>query len=226
MSAVIKSGDASARVRPLTLVNAVLRPTKEDEERDQFRRKIAALEGEIRNREILIAGLRAEAEAAFARGKTEGRDEGVASAGKREAERLALLDGAARESREQFETALLSLDRLSTVLARDVLEIVFGDAEYRGDLVEKIMKAEMAKIEASAVVEISVSAADFPDKKAALSAANRAGVASRVSVVVADAPSGSCAITLRLGRLEVGIDQQWGVLRERLTELSRPERDL
>jgi flagellar biosynthesis/type III secretory pathway protein FliH len=212
MSAVIKSGDASARVRPLTLVNAVLRPTKEDEERDQFRRKIAALEGEIRNREILIAGLRAEAEAAFARGKTEGRDEGVASAGKREAERLALLDGAARESREQFETALLSLDRLSTVLARDVLEIVFGDAEYRG--------------EASAVVEISVSAADFPDKKAALSAANRAGVASRVSVVVADAPSGSCAITLRLGRLEVGIDQQWGVLRERLTELSRPERDL
>jgi flagellar biosynthesis/type III secretory pathway protein FliH len=35
--------------------------------------------------------------------------------------------------------------------------------------------------------------------------------------------SGGCRINLRLGRLSVGVDQQWPVLRNLLGEMAQPE---
>jgi flagellar biosynthesis/type III secretory pathway protein FliH len=227
MSAVIKSGDASAHslVRPVLFAHAGPQKVRseEDEERERVQRRLAALESEIRQRDSEIAGLRGEIDAAYARGKSQGHMEGLAAAERRESERLALLENASRHASAIFESTLESLERLATLLARDVLEMILGDSDHRRDAVAKIMRAEVAKIEKSALVEIAVSAEDFPDKRALSAALKRTGIPPGVAVVALDLPGGSCEMKLRLGRQDVGINQQWGVLRERLTELSLPE---
>lgn len=228
MSAVIKSGDASARslVRQILFANAGP-PQKvrseDDEVRERMQRRLAALESEIRQRDGEIAGLHREVEAAYARGKVQGHTEGLAAAERRDSERFALLETASRRASAVFENALVSLERLSALLARDALDIILGDSDHRKEALAKIIRAEVAKIEKSALVEIAVSAEDFPDKRALTAALKRAGVLPGVAVTVLDLPGGSCEMKLRLGRQDVGVNQQWGVLRERLTELSSPE---
>jgi flagellar biosynthesis/type III secretory pathway protein FliH len=227
MSAVIKSGDASARslVRPVLFAHTGPQKVRseDEEERERLQRRLATLEGEIRQRDGEIVKLRGDIEAAYASGKTQGHTEGLAAAERREGERLSVIESASRYASTAFESALESLERLSTLLARDALDIILGDSDHRREALLKIVRAEVAKIEKSALIEIAVSADDFPDKRALSAALKRAGIPSGVAVTAQNLPGGSCEMKLRLGHQDVGINQQWGALRERLTELSLPE---
>jgi flagellar biosynthesis/type III secretory pathway protein FliH len=228
MSAIIKSSSAQglSSVRPLPVANIVPLDevrSKEEAERERLQKRIAILEGDLRQSETANAGLRAEVEATFVQGKAQGHEEGFAAAEKREGERLSLLESALHDGLEVLATSLASLERLSLLLARDALEIILGDPDYRREILEKIIASQVAKIEKAALVEIAVSAEDFPEKRPLSALAKRSGIGSATMVASSDISSGNCLMKLRLGSQEIGLQQQWGALRDRFAELSLPQ---
>jgi flagellar biosynthesis/type III secretory pathway protein FliH len=227
MSAIIKSGSTAglAAVRSLSSVNALASrkvPSKEDEERERLLRRVSVLEGESVQRDAAIADLRAEIDAAFARGKAAGREDGLAEAERREAERLSLLEKAMGEAGRDLAGSLSSLERLAALLARDSLEVILGDPAYRQELLAALIAKQVAQVEKSALVEISVSVDDFPTRSSLSDIAGKAGLGARIFATSADIAPGGCTMRFRLGSQEIGIDQQWGAVRERLAELSLP----
>jgi flagellar biosynthesis/type III secretory pathway protein FliH len=226
MSGLIKSGAGISSVRSFPLTNvAAVRPilSPEDEERERLRRKVDALEKELDSRDASLTKLRKEVDEAHIRGKSEGHSAGLADAGKRDADRLSLLEQALSCVGMELKQSLSSLERLAALLARDCLAIILGNPDYRHELLEQIIVAQIAKIEKSLLVEIELSAEDFPDAETIAAAADKAGIGAASLIAIADLPPGDCVMKLRLGYQEIGINQQWDVLRARLEELSQPE---
>lgn len=226
MSGIIKSGAGISSVRSFPLTNAAaIRPipSPEEEERERLRRKVDALEKELELRETSLTKLRKDVDEAYVHGKTEGHSAGLAGAQKRDADRLSLLEQALADANTELKQNLSSLERLAALLARDGLAIILGNPDYRRELLEQIIAAQIVKIEKSLLVEIALSAEDFPNAETLSAAANRAGIDAAALIATADILPGDCVMKLRLGHQEIGINQQWDVLRARLEELSQPE---
>ena len=73
------------------------------------------------------------------------------------------------------------------------------------------------------LLAVEVSREDFADGEALTALAHRLSPLAVVIEANPEMASGACVMRLRLGRLSIGIDQQWGVLRDLLTEMSEPE---
>jgi flagellar assembly protein FliH len=226
MSAIIKSGHPSAQAVVRALISPapvpVARPSREDEERRAFQARIAALEEASRERDKAIAALRNELETAFEKGRKAGHAEGLAAANKRETERFALIEKTAVAAEAKFAESLVSLERLASLLARDSLDLILGNSEYRREILTAIIAKEVAKIEKSSLVEIAVSAHDFPDKRLLPTLAKKTGVGAILFATHPDLVSGSCLVRLKLGSLDIGLNQQWGAVRARLAEIAEP----
>jgi hypothetical protein len=227
VTGLIKSGSGSGleavRAFPFSNAIAVLKPaSKDDEERERLQRTVGALEGELRQRDGAIVELRAEIEAAFERGQALGREAGLTEAENRELERLSILEFGVRDAQAELSNSLSSLERLAAVLARDCLEMILGVADYRHEQLTTIIANQVGKIEKAALLNIAVSFEDFPDKQSLAVIAERVGIDSAVIAASSDVSPGCCTMRLLLGNREVGVRQQWGVLRERLAELALP----
>lgn len=228
MSRVIKSGNFAdlALVRPLS-PPASLVPTivvsHQEEENNSQRQRITSLEADLRKRDAAITELRAGTERAFEDGKAQGRAEGLSEAEDRQAERLALLETALATAQCELSARLASFERLAALLARESLDVLLGDPEHRAATLKKILAQQVSKIEKSSLLGVSLSREDFPDKDALASAARRAGVSGTLLSNGADVPAGGCVMTFKLGKMDVGIDQQWGVLRGLLAGMAQPE---
>ena len=214
---------ALARVKKLPIPARISPVVKSEDESDRLSQRIVALEAELHQREATISRLHGEVEDALTRGKEEGRKEGLAAADDRQNERLRVLENGLERAQDEFAASLASLERLAALLARDCLDIMFGDSEYREEMLGGLIAAQMAKIEKSALLAVVLSQQDFADKSALTKFAKRTGVAAMRFSLDADLPSGACLMRLKLGNHEIGIGQQWGVLRDHLNELSLPE---
>ncbi len=221
MSGIIKSENANGltQVRPLAALTAAM--TKQDEERERLRRRIAALEADLNQRDKTIENLHGDVIRAREEGMEDGRKAGLAEAQDLQAERLVLLETAMNRAQSELAASLQSLERLAPLLAQECLEIVLGDADDRAGLLSRIVRAQMGKIDKAALLGIELSRQDFPDEDALAAFASRSGLAA-VALTASDMPGGGCVMTLRLGRMDVGIHQQWGVLRDLLGEMAMP----
>ena len=227
MSGVIKSGNFAdlSSVRPIgTQAQAAIVPLqRQDEEKERLRRSVAALESQLRERDVAIDVLRRDVERAFEEGKAKGHATGLADAEDRQTERLDRLDASARKAQEGVSAGLVSLDRLAALLARECVEKIIGNAEDRADLIGYVIAAQLAKIDKAMLLAIEVSAEDFPDGEMLAALSRRLGPTAVAIEASPELAAGACIMRLRLGRLSVGIDQQWGVLKDLLTEMSLPE---
>lgn len=225
MSGIIKAMDPTghAAVRPLTKVMPPPIVSPQDEERERLRGRVAQLEAELRQRDVVIAGLRSEVDLALERGKTEGRAAGLQAADDRQAERLAILETGVRHARVHLDESLASLERLAAALAGECLETVLGDRKYRSQTVRKILAAQCAKIEKSALLAVELSSADFSDTEALADIERDIAPSQAALSARAEIPSGGCRMVLRLGQMDVGLDQQWGTLRDLLAEIASPK---
>jgi flagellar biosynthesis/type III secretory pathway protein FliH len=225
MSGLIKVTDTMghAAVRPLTKLAPPPIVSPQDEERERLRVRTAQLESELRQRDVVIAGLRSDVDLALERGKTEGHAAGLKAAEDRQAERLAILESGVRQARARLDENLASLERLAAALAGECLDTVLGDRKYRAQTVRKILAAQSAKIEKSALLAVELSSSDFPDAEA-LAVIERDIAPSQAALSArAEIPSGGCRMVLRLGQMDVGLDQQWGSLRDLLAEIASPK---
>jgi flagellar biosynthesis/type III secretory pathway protein FliH len=228
MSSIIKSADLSGLSTVQSLgeplsVAPVISLGKHDEKRDAILRRVARLEEELRQRDAEVRDLRAAVAQAQEEGAEQGYESGLVAAQDRQTERLALLEKSMMRAQASLAEGLTSLSRLSALLAQDCVDIVLGNAGDRAELIERIIVSQMAKIDRAMLVDIRLSRLDFPDQADLASLADRLGAQSFSIVAGDDLPSGGCVMTLRLGRLSVGIDQQWPALRNLLDEMALPE---
>ena len=227
MTGVIKSQNLAALsgVRPFEVkssVAEVVALARHDEESERLRRKVSALEGEIRQHKTSIETLRGDVERAFEDGKAKGRDIGLAEAQDRQSERLAALEAGIQAARSEVSGALASLERLAPLLAQECLDRIFGAASDRSGMVAEIVAAQMARIDRGALLRIDVSRRDFPQDDALAALAQRLSLPSTTFDIRDDMASGGCVMVLQLGRMVVGVDQQWGALREMLGTMAEP----
>ncbi len=227
MSGIIKSGNlsdlASVRALHTPAPAAVLPLVRQDEEKERLRRSVATLEGELRERDVAIEVLRKDVERAFDDGMAKGRDAGLTEAADRQADRLVLLERSLEETKDALGAGLVSLDRLAALLARDCVEMILGNADDRAGLIARIVAAQVAKIDKAMLLGIEVSREDFADEAALADLAGRLAPLSVSLSASADLAAGGCVMVLRLGRMRVGLDQQWGTLSALLGEMAEPE---
>jgi flagellar biosynthesis/type III secretory pathway protein FliH len=226
MTGIIKSGNLNdlSSVRPLSVLQqqipAVL--SRQEEEVDALHQQIASLEKELGLRSAAIKSLHSDIERAFEEGKAQGRNTGLAEAEDRQTLRFSLLNDAIRQSQNKLVHDVGSLERLSALLARECLDIIFGNNAAHASMVERIIASQIAKIDKSMVLSVEVSRDDFPDGDALDALAVSTALPRTLLTAKPGAATGSCLINLRLGRMDVGIDQQWSSLREVLGEMARP----
>ncbi|MBV8975789.1 MAG: hypothetical protein JO261_14935 [Alphaproteobacteria bacterium] len=222
---IIKALDPSVHARVLPLPGTVLTaiPTREDEERERSRVRLAHLESELRQRDIQLEDLRHEIPQAFEKGRKEGEAVGLRAAEDRQSERLGLLEAALRDAQARLAQSISGLERLAPLLAGECLDLILGERKYRAAMVRKALAVQLKSIEASCVLAIEVSAQDFPEREA-LQRLKEDIAPRRIAVEVREEmPSGDCRLVLRLGQMEIGLDQQWTALRGSLEAMSMPE---
>jgi flagellar biosynthesis/type III secretory pathway protein FliH len=228
MSGVIKSANHAglSTVRGLGEAHpasSIIPIGKHDEERDTLLRRIARLEEDLRRRELEAEELRASIEQAREEGIGQGYESGLIAAEDRQAERLELLKKSMVKAQASLTDSLGSLSRLSALLAQDCAEILLGKADDRAEFIARIIETQIAKIDRGMVCEIGLSRLDFPDDQALGTLVERLGSPSIQCLAREDLPSGACIMALKLGRMSVGIDQQWPMLRDLLRQLAQPE---
>lgn len=228
VNGIIKSTNSSglSTVRPMAepaLATPVIPLGKHNEERDALLCRLAQMEQELRQREAEAQDLRTAAVAAREQGAEQGYEAGLIAAQDRQAERLSLLEKSIMRAQANLTESLTSLSRLSALLAQDCVEIILGNAGDRAGFVERIIDTQVARIDRAMLIAIHLSRMDFPDDADLAALTARLGLASVIVTAGPDLPSGACLMTLRLGRLSVGINQQWPVLKNLLDEMALPE---
>ncbi len=221
MSSIIKSDshDELAAVRTIAALPIAPPAPVVDVERERLKRRVAELDGVLRQRESEIAELGRDVERAYARGRIEGHEEGLADAQDRQDDRLRVLENAVRDAQTSLENQLKATESLAALLARDGLEVLFGDAAGRGEMVEAIIRTQIEELDKDLVLGVEVSAEDFADAGALPLLTQRLGLPA-ASLIRVEAPSGHCVMNLRLGRVDAGLDRQWGVLRALLAGMA------
>jgi flagellar biosynthesis/type III secretory pathway protein FliH len=226
MSRIIKSGDATAVSPVASMMEApdmAAAPTRRDEELQALLARIAQLEAELRRREAIAGDLEAAAERAREDGREQGYECGLIAAQDRQSERLALLESAMNRAHAALGENAQALGRLAPLLAQECVEILLGNASDRAGIVAEIARKQLARVDRAMLVDVRVSRLDFPDDEALAMLAGRLGLTAMTVNAGDDIASGGCTMVMRLGRIEVGIDQQWPVLRDLLGEISAPE---
>jgi flagellar biosynthesis/type III secretory pathway protein FliH len=219
MTMLIKAADASRSAR----TDAVPPVSREGEALRDAEARILELEARLAERQHAEQALRVQHERALAKAREEAFEQGRDAAQKEDAQRLTLLHDALADLRGRADARLRETERLALVVARDCLDMLFGTAGGRQDEVERLIRHQMARIDHGMVLEIRVSTADFPEEVLIQQLALRLAPGGGLSLLRdPQFKSGQCALALLLGRMEIGLDQQWPALRELLGELARP----
>jgi len=224
MNGIIKSGMLGDRssIRPLSAAAATVALSPFDEEFNRLRQRITFLEDEIRQRDSSIERLNADVKRASEEGAEQGRVAGLAEAKDLQLERLQLLEENLRKAGAGLTEKLLSLERLSCILALECLDIMLGRSEDRASVLEAIIGTQVANVGKAMLLRIDVSPEDFPDRAAIAEIGRRIGLSDAILTTNDDLKSGACVMVLRLGQIEIGVDRQWGTLREILDDMAMP----
>lgn len=210
MSAILKSGSAAADAKVRAFGALPAAPAR-DPEIVRLEEENETLAAALAARDEAIAELGAKADAAYAAGEAEGREAGRAEAEDKESERLGRIGDAAAAALARVAGSLDETERQAALLARACLDRLFLAPEERAALVCDLIRRQVEALRGQTVVRIEVSAEDFSDAGAL--AAVAAGCEIAASPALA---SGDCTIALALGALDIGLGQQWGVLRAAL----------
>ncbi len=230
MTLVIKSSDAafiSANVRSFAAANGRRPPEPVHDhvvpaEVLALRRELENLSHQLDQKAADVERLQADVARAYQDGEAEGREAGRKDADERRSEALAMLETGVGRAVEQFSRELASLERLSALLAREGLAKVLEASGPRTELVLETIRRHVQTLEARSVLRIEVSSKDFADATLLRELAGALGQPA-LDVCASDRlASGDCLIKLRLGALEIGIDQQWGRLSAALQDLAEP----
>jgi len=220
MSGVIKLAEQAGQAAINRLPRErIVRRSPEEEEMDRLRGRIAELEAESGKHEKAMAALRTDA---FEAGQKTGHQAGLREAQDRQDERLTLLEAALGEAVGELRLGIEEMERIAVAIARESLDMMFDEAEQRSSLVVDLIHKQVSKIDRSLLLELLVSSEDFPDDAALSLVAARIGLSPRTITAGGHVKPGDCEMRMQLGRIEIGLNRQWGAIAEALAEMSQP----
>ena len=193
-----------------------------DPERLALEVEQASLKHRLEQQAAELSDLRAQVRSAFENGEARGREAGRREAVEQDDQRLARLETGIDQAVAAFQASLGALERLAPALAREGLGRILGPSSERVPLVTAIVGHRLKTIEAQSIIHVEVSAADFADDLALEALEGTLGtLGPRVHASVS-LKSGECRIKLKLGTLDVSLDQQWGRLGALLQDMAEP----
>lgn len=224
MSAVIKLGstqDASgimpyAPDRRGTI--AALAPP--DRPPDPLREEVERLRHLLAEREAALEGFAEAVEQARAEGEKAGRIAAELEADDSRERALELLRKGIGHAHEILADCGDRLEVLALLIARTAIEKLFGDDRARKEAVGALALRQVQSVEGQMVVKVEVSRMDFPDVAELAELAAEIGITPDLLSASTELAAGACRMQLRLGTLEVGLDQQWGAIRQLLDDLA------
>jgi len=228
VTGLIKSGApvSATRVRALADGHDLAPPPRlesdDERARNALEQTVADLGEALSQRGHEIERLHARVTEAYEEGETAGRILGRAEAEDAAERGLAVLSDAVDRALAAFTAEIASLDRLAPLIAREGLGKILGDPDLYGELLTSSLQHALKAVEAGSIVHVEVSAADFAEADLVVLAA-RLNVGDARVAASPHAAAGSCTVKLRLGALEVGVDQQWGELDALLRAAAEPE---
>jgi len=193
-----------------------------DPERMALEEELRTLRQRLAQQEAQASDLRDEAQSAFEKGEARGREAGLREAADQEALRLARLETGIEHAQATFKQALAGLEHLAPALAEAGLAAVLGSPDDRASLVSAIIRQRLKALETRSIMHIEVSAADFADDQALDALGGTLGSLGPLVQTSVALKSGACRIRLKLGTLDVGLDQQWRRLGALLQEMAEP----
>ena len=209
MTALIKNteGLSDARIVALRVGPAQRHPA--DIECDRLNREIDRLKKQI-------ADLKADHVDALEACEVE-TEERVRAEIREDRERAdAALEEACIEALTAFNKTLNQLADKAPVLAVEALRPLLANPEHRQDVIKATVAHQLAELKDTAVVEVRVSALDFdPDEARALAETVKGGA--RLSLDAdPDFLSGEIRFSLKLGALELSLEDYWQRVRKAL----------
>lgn len=220
MSTVIKLGSArNARIvapyasAPAAAPTQAVRP-------DPYREELDRLQALLAERDATLEKVPAQVEKARTEGEAAGRIDAETAADDSREQALALLREGIEQAQETLADGREQMEVLALLIARTALEKLFGDDRVRKEAVSALVMRQLQVIERQMLLNIEVARLDFPDARELAALAVEIGVDADLVSTNADFPVGACRMQLRVGMLEVGVDQQWGAVRDVLDELA------
>jgi flagellar biosynthesis/type III secretory pathway protein FliH len=216
MSQILKAGDDSHGfvVVPLEPAPAAKAAAREDPVTAELRRLrdvVSELEAEVAAHPGALEAARAEGEAA-------GRATAEAEVNEDREKSLELLAAGISVASDRLDDLLGRTELLGLLVARNAIAKLFGEDGAREAVVIGLAKHQLARIDREMLVAIEVSRLDFPDTREVEELAESLGIARTTVLVRDDLAAGDCRMRCRLGALDIGLDQQWGAIRELIDE--------
>jgi len=96
---------------------------------------------------------------------------------------------------------------------------MLAEPEDAAELVAKLIARQFETLERSSVLSVRVAAADFDTERLAALEIDM-GLAGLDLDASSEVASGGCRMELRLGAIDLGLDRQWPVLRDLLSQFA------
>ncbi len=206
MTQVIKSDDRAGSTRIGKMLRRPSQPHPVEIERDHLREEVTRLTTLIEQlkheQELRLKTCEKETEARVRAEVRESHDRADAA-----------LENACIEAVTRFSCTLDKLADQAPVLAVEALRPLLGDAEHRLDLIASTVEHQLSELRETAIIEIQVSEQDF-DRESARALKENINGAAKIRLEVETAlASGEVIFRLKLGALELSLDEYWQRIR-------------
>lgn len=223
MSTVIKLGGVhDSRVVTAFAQDSVDQPA-DAASADLYQDELDRLHALLVERDRSLDEIEARIEKARIDGEAAGRAAAELEAEDNREQALAVLRQGIEQAQEALADGCERMELLALWIARTALEKLFGDDPGRKEAVKALIMRQLRSIERQTLLKIEVSRLDFPDTRELAALAAEIGTDEKLLSANAGFPAGGCRVQLRVGTLEIGIDQQWGAIRGLLDQLAETE---
>ncbi len=184
--------------------------------------QLLALEAEIEGRRQKLEAAQIkqdEHDTAINDAYERGLEEGARNVTRQAAASIELLSDGIDRAVAQLAEESRAMEQLAVALARTALTRIFGDRSHCPEMVIEIIHHQLEMLAKDMVLHIDVASADFKD---AADHANSFAALEQQGISIQqrdDLASGDCEMRLRLGTLDIGLDQQWSKIRAHLDQL-------
>ena len=222
MSGLIKAGSVTAGLilapfghgeRARTVRAAAVEPEQHPLEREieRLREKLAGCDARIAVHDDELAQARVAAELA-------GREAAQAEFEADRAAAVERLEQGIAKARNDLKEGFEQAQALALLVARGTLDKLFGDQGERTEIIAALLSEQLERVGRELVVAVDVSRLDFPDTGEIIKLSERLGLGAGILGAKVDLDGGACRMRMRLGTIDLGIDQQWGAVRALIDE--------
>lgn len=184
-------------------------PTDSDTAQDEHSRlskQVVHLQGEIEQLRAELAEAKSDAAQREKQSLERGRELGIKEVSANDAERFALLEESLADAQDKFIERQSEIKVLSLNIARTSLRQILGNVDNYENMIGEIVARQLARLRGQLVLAITVSSLDFPDATKLDLLKKRFPDFSIEAVP--DLSRGECQMSLKLGKLDIGIPGQ------------------